>query len=84
MAYQAQPNPERAGQLSHAFDELFSTVTTYTALDERIAKTQARKTGLLLVLEHPEIPLHNNLAELGARQRVRKRDVSYRPPHVSG
>jgi hypothetical protein len=28
------------------------------------------------VLQHPEIPLHNNPAELGARQRVRKRDVS--------
>jgi len=28
------------------------------------------------VLIHPEILLHNNPAELGARQRVRKRDVS--------
>ena len=84
LAYQAQPNPERAGQLSHAFDELFSTVTTYTALDERIAKTQAKKIELLLVLEHPEIPLHNNLAELGARQRVRKRDVSYGPGTSAG
>jgi hypothetical protein len=84
LAYQAQPSPERAGQLSHAFDELFSTVTTYTALDERIAKTQAKKTELLLVLEHPEIPLHNNLAELGARQRVRKRDVSFGPRTSAG
>ena len=24
-----------------------------------------------------EIPLHNNLAELGARRKVRKRDISY-------
>jgi len=31
---------------------------------------------LLMVLSHPEILLHNNPAELGARQRVRKRDVS--------
>ena len=29
-----------------------------------------------MVLSHPEILLHNNPAELGARQRVRKRDVS--------
>lgn len=28
------------------------------------------------MLSHPEILLHNNPAELGARQRVRKRDVS--------
>ena len=32
-----------------------------------------------MVLVHPEIPLHNNPAELGARQRVRKRDVSFGP-----
>jgi len=32
---------------------------------------------LLCVLAHPEVPLHNNPAELGARQRVRKRDVSF-------
>ena len=30
-----------------------------------------------MVLEHPEVPLHNNPAELGARRRVRKRDVSF-------
>jgi len=29
-----------------------------------------------MVLSHPEILLHNNPAELGARQRGRKRDVS--------
>jgi hypothetical protein len=48
-------------------------------LDERIALTQAKKAQLLQVLAHPEIPLHNNPAELGARQRVRQRDVSFGP-----
>lgn len=32
-----------------------------------------------MVLEHPEISLHNNPAELGARARVRKREVSFGP-----
>jgi hypothetical protein len=36
------------------------------------------------VLAHPEVPLHNNLAELGARQRVRKRDVSFGPRTAAG
>jgi hypothetical protein len=53
--------------------------TGYRALDDRIAKTKEKKVALLLVLAHPEIPLHNNPAELGARQRVRKRDVSFGP-----
>ena len=56
----------------------------YQALDARIAKTQLKKASLLLVLEHPEIPLHNNPAELAARQRVRKRDVSFGPQTADG
>jgi hypothetical protein len=31
----------------------------------------------LLVLKYPELPLHNNPAELAARFRVRKRDISF-------
>ena len=54
-------------------------MTGYQALDERIAKTMAKKDSLLQVLNHPEIPLHNNSAELGARQRVRKRKISFGP-----
>lgn len=84
LDYPGQPTPEHAAHLSQEFDELFSTVTGYTALDERIAKTKAKKAQLVLVLEHPEIPLHNNLAELGARRRVRKRDVSYGPRTSTG
>jgi hypothetical protein len=48
-------------------------------LDERIAKTRANKASLLLALQYPELPLHNNAAELRVRQRVRKRDVSFGP-----
>ena len=36
------------------------------------------------MLKHPEIPLHNNPAELEARQRVRKRDVSFGPRTQDG
>jgi hypothetical protein len=49
---------------------------SYDELDQRIARTRADKT-YLMVLEHPEVPLHNNPAELDARTRVRKRAVSY-------
>ena len=79
LAYREQPTPEEAVWLDGEFEALFSTVTGYKALDERIAKTRANKACLLMVLTHPEIPLHNNPAELGARARVRKRDVSFGP-----
>ncbi|MHB8574883.1 MAG: IS66 family transposase [Dehalococcoidia bacterium] len=77
LAYRAQPTAADAVRLAAAFDTVFATTTGYAALDGRIAATRANKAWLLLVLQHPEIPLHNNPAELGARQRVRKRDVSF-------
>ena len=83
-AFQKAPTPQRAAQLPEQFDEPFSTVTGYDALDQRIVKTKADKTYLLMVLDHPEIPLHNNPAELGARLRVRKRVVSYGPRSAAG
>jgi hypothetical protein len=75
--YREHPTAEDRVRLVDEFDELFSTVTEYDALDKRIAKTQAKKESLLMVLEYPEIPLHNNSAELTARKRVRRRKISF-------
>ena len=82
--YRADPNEIKAIALSQEFDTLFSQETGYDKLDKRIAKTKAKKEHLLLALKHPEMPLHNNPAELGARQRVRKRDVSFGPRTEDG
>ena len=84
LAYRQQPTPEESARLEAEFDELFSTCTGFDALDSRIAKTKAKKESLLMVLKHPEIPLHNNPAELEARQRVRKRDISFGPRTQDG
>lgn len=83
-AYQEEPTPEEAQRLSAEFDRVFGERTGYELLDERIAKTQGKKRELLAVLEHPEVPLHNNAAELAARRRVRKRDVSFGPRSEAG
>jgi Transposase IS66 family len=82
--YPEKPTQEEAQQLSAEFDRVFSQRTGYALLDERIAKTQGKKRELLAVLEHPEVPLHNNAAELAARRRVRKRDVSFGPRSEAG
>ncbi len=82
--YRAAPSDAQAVVLSARFDTLFSTVTGYHDLDKRIAKTKAKKDPLLLVLSYPHIPLHNNPAELAARQRVRKRDISFGPQSPDG
>ena len=74
--FKIKPDAEVAEQLDAEFDQLFSTKTGYEQLDERISKTKEKKESLLMVLTMPEIPLHNNAAELAARAKVRKRDVS--------
>ena len=74
--FKIKPDAKVAEQLSADFDQLFSTETRYGGLDERINKTKENKESLLVVLNLPEIPLHNNEAEFGARVKVRKRDVS--------
>lgn len=84
LVYQQKPCPEERLRLEMEFDRLFATVTGYDALDARIAKTRGKKESLLMVLKHPEIPLHNNPAELEARQRARKRDVSFGPRTQDG
>jgi len=76
FVYKSNPSAELVQSLSAEFDTLFSTTTGYEALDQRIAKSKAKKEELLTVLKHPEIPLHNNRSENGARVQKRREDVS--------
>jgi hypothetical protein len=76
LDYHNHPDPAQAAALEVEFDQLFAEQSGYQALDECKKRTLAKREALLMVLSHPEILLHNNPAELGARFRVRKRDVS--------
>lgn len=84
LAYKENPSVTMAYVLSKEFDVLFSTQTDYRDLNERIAKTKSKKEELMLVLDYPDLPLHNNPAELGARTLVRKRDVSLQTRTLEG
>ena len=84
LEYRQRPTAQEALRLEAEFDALFGTLSGYAELDKRIASTRSNKGSLLLVLKFPELPLHNNPAELGARGRVRKRDVSFGPRTEDG
>jgi len=75
--YKEDPNKIKSLYVHERFDSIFSTVTGYGTLDERIAKTKKKKDELLLVLDYPNVPLHNNLAEIAVREGVIKRKISY-------
>lgn len=82
--YRERPTPATAEWLQKEFDGLCATRTGYDALDERIAATGGKRSSLLTILAHPETPLHNNPAELGARVAARRRDVSLHCRHAEG
>jgi hypothetical protein len=75
-AYQASPQTEEAARLSARFDALCGQTTGYHALDKALKRLHQNKADLLRVLERPDIPLHNNAAEEGLRDPVKKRKVS--------
>jgi hypothetical protein len=75
-AYRESPTPARRARLEADFDRLFLNDTGWPELNEVLQKIHGKKLELLLVLDHPEIPLHNNLSENDIRQYVKKRKIS--------
>ncbi len=84
LAYREAPTPAEADRLRERFDTLFGAAAAWGALGHRLALTHQKKEELLRVLTHPEVPLHNNGSELAARQRVRRRDVSFQARSEAG
>ena len=84
LKYKENPTSEKAENLSAKFDQIFSRKTGYDDLDDRIEKTRSKKDALLTVLQHPELPLHNNASELGARVEKRRQDVSLQTKSKEG
>jgi hypothetical protein len=70
-----EQNQEQA-RLSIRFDEIFNQSSCFESLDQVLARLKRRKAELLLVLEKPELPLHNNASEQDIREFVKKRKIS--------
>jgi regulator of replication initiation timing len=84
LAYRDSSSAEVARELKSKFSKLFDSISGYEQLDERKRLTAAKAPELLLVLEHPELPLHNNPAELAARTMVQRRNISYATQTTEG
>ncbi|MEB3177518.1 MAG: transposase [Nostocaceae cyanobacterium] len=77
LAYRDSPSRDKVRELESEFWTLFTQKTGYEQLGERKRLTATKAFELLLVLEHPELPLHKNPAELAARSMVQRRNISY-------
>ncbi len=74
--YRLAPNVKRRLALRQRFDRIFRRRTGFVALDRLLARLYANKAELLMVLQRPEIPLHNNGAENDIRCQVTRRKIS--------
>jgi hypothetical protein len=67
-AYQAAPHETLKVQISADFDALCATHTTFATLNQALKRLHRSKAELLLVLDKPWLPLHNNLSERDIRE----------------
>ncbi len=75
-AYKENPTEEDKILLLEEFDDIFTQQTDFQLLNLALQRLHANKNELLLVLDRPEIPLHNNLSENDIREYVKKRKIS--------
>jgi AraC-like DNA-binding protein len=75
-AYRLDPTARRRSELRARFDRIFKRHTGFATLDRLLQRLHANKAELLMVLDHPEIPLHTNGSENDIRCQVTKRQVS--------
>ncbi|MBA7570962.1 hypothetical protein ES708_12718 [subsurface metagenome] len=74
--YKLQPCVQKKGELEKKFNDIFQNPTGFFSLDQVLEKVVKNKDELLLVLNRPEIPLHNNTSERDIREYVIKRKIS--------
>jgi hypothetical protein len=75
-AYREAPSPAACEVLGKQFDDLVAQRTDYPSIDGVLKGMSADRAKLLLALERPEVPLHNNLSEGHIRDYVKKRKIS--------
>ena len=75
-AYKKNPTALSKIELEHRFDEIFQEKTCFITLNLALKRLFENKSELLLVLDRPEIPLHNNASESDIREYVKRRKVS--------
>jgi hypothetical protein len=74
--YKVSPNKTKRIQLQERFREIFTQKTDFQTLNLALRRLYENRDELLLVLDRPEIPLHNNLSENDIREYVKRRKVS--------
>lgn len=74
--FKLAPTDKKKEKLQKGFDEIFGQRTCFATLNCALKRLYKNKKELLLVLDRPEIPLHNNAGETDVREYVTRRKIS--------
>ena len=74
--YRESPTPEQQVEIESRFDTMCSQKTGYVELNQALGLLGAKRDEFLAVLDHPQLPLHNNLSENDIREYARLRKIS--------
>ncbi len=74
--FKEHPDEQKRVEIEAQFDEIFTQKTCFATLNNALKQIHRNKPELLKVLEHPDIPLHNNLSENDIREYVKRRKIS--------
>lgn len=74
--YKLAPSDGKKAELETRFDAIFLDKTCFATLNQLLKRLHNNKAELLLVLDRPDIPIHNNDSERDIREYVKKRKIS--------
>ena len=74
--YREHPIQQTRIQLEALFDRITTMLTGFDLLDHRLTLTRKKRSRLLVFLDHPAVPIHNNQCEQDLRDAVRIKHIS--------
>ncbi len=83
-AYGEKPTSEGKKKLRNMFDAITKQRTGYEALDHQLMLTRRKRDRLLLFLDYPFLPIHNNQCEQDVRDVVMIRNISRETKSLAG
>ena len=75
-AFKNNPTEKKKQQVVKSFNAICNWQTKWLALIKGIDKIKTYKPELLVALQYPSVPLHNNQSESDIREYVKKRKIS--------
>lgn len=83
-AYCSVPCDKQRVLLEQKFDDIFKKTTCFAQLNLAMKRIYNKKSELLVILDHPDLPGHNNGSEGDIREFVKRRKISGGTRSASG